>query len=140
MKTCLNNDCPNDNPQPLDSFYKDGSSKDGHDKYCKTCRKAMAKERRQRYRLQVIEMYGGKCECCGEDHPEFLALDHRAGGGNKYRRITNEIKSGRGNTDISMYKWLIDQKKPVAFLRLMCHNCNLSRAFYGYCPHESEKA
>ena len=27
-------------------------------------------------RLQIIEGYGGKCECCGENRFEFLAIDH----------------------------------------------------------------
>src|SRR6266567_4357200 len=27
-------------------------------------------------RREVLAAYGGKCVCCGESHPEFLAIDH----------------------------------------------------------------
>jgi hypothetical protein len=34
-----------------------------------------------------------------------------------------------------MYTWLRNQGYPNGF-RTLCHNCNLARGFYGYCPHE----
>jgi formylmethanofuran dehydrogenase subunit E len=37
------------------------------------------------HRMLVINAYGGKCNCCGEDKYEFLAIDHVNGGGKKER-------------------------------------------------------
>ncbi len=79
-------------------------------------------------REQVIQHYGGRCICCGEDQFEFLALDHKNGGGNIHRA---EIKA-RGNTLIG---WVIAEGFPDLF-EIRCHNCNQARAFYGSCPHE----
>lgn len=33
------------------------------------------------------------------------------------------------------YKWLEHNHFPPGF-RVLCHNCNQARGFYGYCPHE----
>jgi hypothetical protein len=41
-----------------------------------------------RLRTMIVEGYGGACACCGERHPEFLALDHVNGGGNAHRATT----------------------------------------------------
>jgi hypothetical protein len=135
-KICIHQDCPHHGtPQPISAFSKDATRSDNLDKYCKDCRNRMAKERRQRYRKAVLEMYGGKCVCCGEDHIEFLCLDHIAGGGNEYRRVADMFNPGRGSTTTSTYKWLLDQGKPLPFLQVLCYNCNLSKAFYGYSPN-----
>jgi hypothetical protein len=99
--------------------------------------KAHRRERRlanreyyKRLRLEVLTHYGGnppKCACCGESHIEFLSIDHIKGGGNKHR------KSLSGNREI--YRWLIKNNFPEGF-QILCHNCNLSKGFYGYCPHK----
>src|SRR5882672_7469248 len=39
------------------------------------------RQRYLRYKKQVIDHYGGKCECCNESELVFLALDHIHGGG-----------------------------------------------------------
>ncbi len=36
---------------------------------------------RRNLRAKVLSHYGGKCSCCGESTPEFLAIDHTEGGG-----------------------------------------------------------
>jgi hypothetical protein len=78
---------------------------------------------------QVIEHYGGKCECCGEGEFDFLSIDHINGGGNKHRAlIYNHI-----------YIWLRQNNYPSGF-RVLCHNCNMSRAFTGSCPHERNRS
>ena len=51
-------------------------------------------ERRKKYRAaewksvrtRLVAAYGGICECCGEDEFEFLALDHKFGGGAEERK------------------------------------------------------
>jgi len=91
---------------------------------------AWAKKRRQEVKQQVIEHYGGCCDCCGEEHQEFLSIDHVNGGGRKHRREEN-LDGGA-----KIYYWLIRQSYPEGF-RVLCHNCNLSLGLYGYCPHQA---
>src|SRR5882724_723797 len=67
-------------------------------------------------KIEIINYYGGKCECCGEKELDFLAIDHKNGGGTKHR---NKIGKGGG----SMYYWIKKQNFPVGF-RVLCHNCN----------------
>lgn len=83
----------------------------------------------QRIRLQVLTHYGGqppKCKCCGENHLEFLGIDHIKGGGNKHRESLKRK---------SLWSWFISQDYPKGF-RVLCHNCNMALGFYGYCPHK----
>jgi hypothetical protein len=87
-------------------------------------------EYRCRLKFEVLSYYGGnppKCECCGEDFIEFLSIDHIDGGGSVHRK-----KIG-GNS--RLYNWLKKNNFPEGF-RVFCLNCNLSRGFWGYCPHE----
>jgi hypothetical protein len=81
---------------------------------------------RQR-RETVLEHYGGRCACCGEDSYEFLALDHANGGGEQHR-----AEVGQGS---NMIAWIIDNDFPEGF-RILCHNCNQAIGYYGACPHE----
>ncbi len=89
------------------------------------------KSRRQgrELREQVIAAYGGACACCREDRVEFLALDHIDGGGAEHRR-----RASRGGR--AVYREVRAAGFPKDKFRLLCHNCNMSRGFYGYCPHE----
>ena len=86
------------------------------------------KRRTQKARREVIEYYGGKCSCCGEDRIEFLAIDHINGGG------LEERKKYRG----SGWYYYLRKNKP-SHLRILCHNCNMSIGLYGYCPHQKEE-
>ena len=134
-------------------------SKDGKYCYCKACRRAYDREygkknsdkikvRNARYyarhrELQharsrtyflkyknlVYDHYGRKCACCGEDHIEFLAIDHINGDGKEHRK-----QIGRNR----LYKWLVDNNFPAGF-QVLCHNCNMAKAIYGVCPHERER-
>lgn len=83
-------------------------------------------ERYRKMRTDVIRIYGNKCRCCNEKRIEFLAIDHIKGGGNKHRRAV-------GN---NIYLFLKKNNYPREGYRVLCHNCNLSRGFYGYCPHK----
>lgn len=89
---------------------------------------------RRRYirnlRLEIINHYGGKCKCCGETSKEFLAIDHINGCGTKQRK-----KIGGG---VNFYNWIKRNNFPNT-LRVLCHNCNQSLGFYGYCPHQNKK-
>lgn len=91
----------------------------------------------KRIRLEAIAHYGGKCFCCGEGRPEFLGFDHIEGGGNKHRDQMRTGAGGAGKCGTFHY-WLKKNGWPLG-IRIACHNCNLARGFYGYCPHETEK-
>src|SRR3990167_4875657 len=92
-----------------------------------------AREHIIKVRDLVLFYYGGnppKCLCCKEDKKEFLCIDHIDGVGNKQRKA---LKTGGG---YAFYPWLIKSNYPVGF-RVLCHNCNMSLGFNGYCPHNN---
>lgn len=91
---------------------------------------AKSKEYRRKVRFEVLDHYGGLCECCGEARKEFLALDHINGDGAEHRRTVKGSK---------IALWARKNGFP-SILRVLCHNCNASRGYYGYCPHERERA
>lgn len=131
--------CPKCNKsKSIDEFYSNPANKDGVHSECKECSKGRArgevaktrqKSLRQERRVEVLIHYGGfppRCICCGEMNIEFLCIDHPHGGGKEHRR-----KIGTGH----FYEQLIKSGFPLG-LRVLCHNCNMSTGFYGYCPHE----
>ncbi len=83
---------------------------------------------RLKIRLEVLAGYGGKCVCCGEDHPHFLALDHINGTTEANRKV--ERKSGIG--------WHLKLRREgyPDHIQVLCHNCNSAKGFYGVCPHQ----
>ena len=131
---------------PVANFSPGGKTRK-YDSRCRKCRSAQKKEAywrnpekyrgyQRRYgrkiRREALEVYGnGACVCCGETYEEFLAIDHIDGKGGKQRK-----ESGRSGGN-STYQWLKSKGWPKGY-RVLCHNCNLSRGFYGYCPHERE--
>jgi len=90
--------------------------------------KEKVKARWQTKRAKVLQHYGAKCVCCGEQHIEFLAVDHTNNDGYVHRK---QIKT-------NIYDWIIKHDYPKN-LQILCHNCNLSKAFYGYCPHQEKR-
>jgi hypothetical protein len=91
------------------------------------------KDTQRELRTRVIQHYGGKCACCGEDEFIFLDFDHMNGGGSLHRK---ELKLS-GNTFV---RWLIDNDYP-SYIRLLCANCNQGRyRNKGMCPHMKEAA
>lgn len=80
-------------------------------------------------RTKVIALYGGKCECCGESRYKMLTIDH------KVRTYYKDKVRGVA----LVYDALREHEKsgyPNHRYQLLCWNCNTSRGFYGYCPHE----
>lgn len=88
-------------------------------------RRAAARARARR--LQVLNAYGGKCACCGVSNWQFLAIDHVNGGGERHR------KSSRGYGD-GLVLSIIRENYPPTY-RVLCHNCNQAKGYYGACPH-----
>lgn len=110
-------------------FAQRKSAKSGICSWCKECYAENARKWAREARRRVLEHYGGKhlkCACCGEKNYEFLCLDHVNGGGCKDRK---NIGGG-----VAFYSHIIKNNFPKGF-RVMCHNCNASLGYYGYCPH-----
>ena len=82
---------------------------------------------------EVMDHYGGKCECCGETDDRFLTIDHLVGSGRKDREV---IKKGMVSGGSYYYRWIRDQGYP-SHLRVLCFNCNSGRMVNGgVCPHK----
>ena len=92
-------------------------------------RRARRNIRHREIRQKAFNGYGGTCVCCGEARFEFLAIDHVNGGG----RAERQKLSTRQIADK-----VIKQNFPSEY-RVLCHNCNQSHGWYGYCPHEKER-
>lgn len=88
-------------------------------------------ERDKTLKLEIIKEYGGQCDCCGEQHFEFLTIDHINGDGAEHRS-----RCGKGRR---VYADLKKLGFPKDGFRLLCLNCNISLGFYGYCPHNPEQ-
>jgi hypothetical protein len=126
--------------KPINQFFRHGIEKDGYRARCKSCTtqevrnyqnsnrekhlSTMANYRHQA-RIDAVQHYGGKSVCCGETQPEFLAIDHVNGGGNKHQK---QIKG------MAIGIWLRKHNYPEGF-RVLCHNCNMALGFLGHCPH-----
>lgn len=92
---------------------------------------------RDRIRREVLAAYGNKCQCpggCDVSQSEFLSLDHINNDGHEHRKAL--FMGKKAGDAIRAY---VDVKKrgfPKDQYRLLCHNCNQARQFYGKCPHE----
>jgi hypothetical protein len=95
-----------------------------------------AKKYHRDLKAEMIEAYGGMCECCGETIKTFLTLDHINNDGAEHRKLLGI------NSKCSNSIWLDLKRKgwPKDNYRLLCFNCNSGRAKNvegGYiCPHE----
>jgi len=86
-----------------------------------------------KYKTKAINHYSNgtnSCSCCGEQHIEFLSINHINGGGNQHRKKVN--KSGW-----LFLKWLIDNDYPKGY-NVLCHNCNQADGNFGGCPHKGD--
>jgi hypothetical protein len=135
--------CEQELPATDEHFGRNKRCSDGLHYWCKSCRtayrisderakdKVRARATRQKQRWDAILHYSSsdpKCSCCGERTPEFLAIDHINGGGTQHRK---EVPANK------FYRWLRDNNWPEGY-RVLCHNCNSSYGYYGYCPHQQE--
>lgn len=92
---------------------------------CSTCEDMEDKERRKRLKMHVLNHYGGKCVCCGTTTMEFLSMDHINGDG--------YIDRSLGDGD-HIWNQIKRNNYPDTF-QILCFNCHMARAHYGYCPH-----
>ena len=97
-----------------------------HENYLRN--KDRKKAKRNVERKKVIDHYGGRCACCGEKEIKFLAIDH----------INNDGHKQRKKMTLNINAWAIRHHYPKD-LQVLCHNCNLAKAFYGICPHQEKQ-
>ena len=81
---------------------------------------------------QILDYYGARCTCCGEEHKEFLVIDHVLNDGAHERKVLKLISE-------RFYKHIIQEGFPDKY-QILCMNCNWakSRCPDG-CPHVAEK-
>lgn len=90
---------------------------------------SMKRKNRRDVRLAVINGYGGKCACCDESQYEFLAIDH----------VNNDGFIQRKTIDSYSLLLLIRRNNFPKEYQVLCHNCNMAKAFHGACPHGIRK-
>lgn len=141
MRTCIR--CKAEKPDT--EYWRNRRYKDGLDTRCRECARAIRRASDERHRedrrinsrtyyarrrQEALDAYGGKCACCGETEPAFLAIDHVNGDGKAHRATLPSV--GRGGV---IYRWLKAQGWPEGF-QVLCHNCNHAKELRGGCPHQ----
>lgn len=81
-------------------------------------------------RAKVVDGYGGKCVCCGDDDPNVLELHHVNGDGSSHRR---EV----GST-WKLQQWAIDNNFPDR-VELLCANCHTAKTRTGDCSYRKAR-
>lgn len=142
-------------------YGKDSTTKNKLRVYCKTCEKIKrrisyvknrqkrinstkkwrknnyhkfmqyVRKRRNEVKIELVNGYGGKCECCGENRIVFLSLDHINRDG--------KIDRKRFYTSDDLYRHLIKRGFPEGY-RILCMNCNFATRYGNECPHKLEQA
>lgn len=141
----------------VDLFGRDRNAKSGIKSGCKACENEATKkyrkahpervkqvnantvkrlgkeyyrENHQRLKREMIAVFGGKCDCCGETETEFLSLDHINGGGNIHRKKVGGTRVWR---DLRALGW------PKDGYRILCMNCQFGFKNGRTCPHQLKK-
>jgi hypothetical protein len=92
-------------------------------RYCYSC---SGIRERARLKLEMLEAFGWKCECCGETNPLFLTLDHR---------IPGQSYHTTGLNTQQLYRVARREGWPKDKYQLLCMNCNYAKGYFGACPH-----
>ncbi len=117
-----------DQEKDLSLFAKRKRNKSGLNARCLECEKERSLRGRIRRKLEGVEAYGGCCQCCGEDNPYFLTIDHIGG--------RSEIDDLHGE---KLWRYLKKLGWPKDNYQLLCFNCNCGKANFGICPHKLEE-
>ena len=83
--------------------------------------KQESRERRQRFKLEVLSHYSGVIPCCarcGITDLDVLCLDHKNNGGHQHRQ-----QIGGGG---KFYTWIKANNFPDGF-QVLCANCNMKK-------------
>lgn len=92
------------------------------------------KKRRRSLKLTCLSKYGEVCQCCGEDWPVFLTIDHIDGKGADHRKSLGGGRSVVAGS--TFYSWLRKNNFPPGF-QVLCFNCNFAKHINKICPHQS---
>lgn len=128
--------------KPLGEFAKYGGGRYRH--VCKSCKNTAlqrwradnpevvaeyAKRWADGLRAEVLEHYGARCACCGEEAREFLTIEHIEGVPDSHRDKHGKRMSPRAT--------LVQIKREgfPSSIEILCFNCNAARSIYGACPH-----
>lgn len=117
----------------IESFHIDRTRPTKRYPACKDCQKVRTAMSRRKLRNEVLFRYSNgtmSCACCGEDHREFLSIEHDSGGGVQHRKSIGGAAYLHG--------WLKKNNWPNGY-SVLCYNCNCSKGFFGYCPHTTEQ-
>lgn len=98
---------------------------------------AISKRYRLKLRQEIVNILGGRCECCLIDIIEFLAVDHRFGGGTQHRLNLGKGKMGSTAFYQQLRKAHQAGEDITVLYRLLCHNCNFAYGAYDICPHQN---
>ena len=84
----------------------------------------------RRLKQAVMDIYGGKCACCGEAEITFLTIDHVYGGG-KQDRASRSAKN--------IYPEIRRLGHREDKYQVLCFNCNSGLYLHGgTCPHSTK--
>lgn len=135
----------------LEDFSK-GNGKYNLSNECKICFRDYSKKRRykniikynkgnrERYyqlKLQILEAYGNKCNCCGESNKNTLQLDHIYNDGAKERKGRHKKYINANCRNV--YYMLKNLNYPKGRHQLLCANCNHIKAKLGRCNCQDYK-
>lgn len=84
-------------------------------------------------RAEMINAYGGRCECCGESIEVFLTLEHKKRDGAAHRRSLSKSRNPR-----MVYADLRKRGWPKDDYGILCFNCNMGSWKVGICPHKTQ--
>lgn len=94
---------------------------------------ASARRQHERAKRAVVDAYGGRCTCCGEDEIHFLTVEHVTPESAERHRYPN----GRRISGTKMLRMIAAEGFPDD-ITVLCFNCNCARGQYGACPHERD--
>ncbi|MCK5610117.1 hypothetical protein KAR91_50050 [Candidatus Pacearchaeota archaeon] len=93
------------------------------------------KKLNKRRKIAFVSMYGGKCNCCGEQYFPFLTLDHVKGNGKEAR--TNS-KTGKARWCYAEYMKAVECYSPENY-QVLCMNCNFTKNTAQSCPCKGDR-
>ena len=114
--------------KPNESFRR-FTKKNGYAKHCNKCENIMHKFRRMALKMEIIDSYGGKCECCDEKRIEFLTVEHKNGDGKEHRSKVGKTKVMQ---DLKRRRYPKNEG-----ITILCLNCNWSTRLGKPCQHTS---
>lgn len=116
----------------ISSFGTNKSRKDGLNQRCRQCSRILHVTCHRNILNELLNAYGGACECCGSTLKMFLTLQHVLGEGKK-DRLSKGANSG-GHVFYARLKRLGYPKNEGYVIQ--CYNCNCgAQRNDGVCPY-----